>query len=294
MKRTILLLTAAILAAPLALIAQSGPSSDSSSVTAAPVAPEPNSDNGGGVTASPYGVAGDEERPLSRVGFEAGISALGIKFEGATNISSHFNVRAGYNFFNYSMNYTSDGITANGALNLSSAGVMLDVYPFHNSFHISPGVLVMNNNKITATVDVPAGSSFTVNDQTYYSANPNAATGATPVVGNGLLGLNTNKPAFTLKGGWGNIARRHGHWSVPFEAGVAFIGDPKVKVSFGGWACLDQAQTQCSDLSDPTNPIAIQVQSNLNAQVAKWTNDIDLLRFYPIGSVGLAYSFHTR
>lgn len=293
MKRTILLLTAAILAAPLALIAQSGPSSDSS-VSPASLVAESNSDSSAAVAPTPYGVSDSSERPLSRVGFEAGISALGIQLQGATNISSHFNVRAGYNFFNYSMNYTSDGINANGALNLSSAGVMLDVYPFHSSFHISPGLLVMNNNQITATVDVPAGTSFTVNGSTYYSANANAATGATPVIGNGLLGLNTNKPAFTLKGGWGNIARRHGHWSVPFEAGVAFIGDPKVKVSMGGWACLDQAQTQCSNLSDPTNPIAIQVQSNLNAQVAKWTNDIDLLRFYPIGSVGLAYSFHTR
>jgi hypothetical protein len=293
MKRTILLLTAAILAAPLALIAQSGPSSDSS-VSAAPAAAEPNSDSGGAVTPSPYGGPGDEERPLSRVGFAAGISALGIQVQGATNISSHFNVRGGYNFFNYSMNYTSNGINANGALNLSSAGVMVDVYPFHSSFHISPGLLVMNNNQITATVNVPAGTSFTLNGTTYYSANANAATGATPVVGNGLLGLNTNKPTFTLRGGWGNIARRHGHWSVPFEAGVAFIGDPKVKVSLAGWACADQAQTQCTDLTSPTDPIAVAAQSNLAAQVAKWTNDIDLLRFYPIGSVGLAYSFHTH
>jgi hypothetical protein len=254
MKRTILLLTAAILAAPLALIAQSGPSSDSSA-SAAPVAATLNSDNGGAVRPVPYGGGDDSERPLSRVGFEAGISPLGIQVQGATNIASHFNVRAGYNFFNYSMNFNSSGINANGALNLSSAGVMVDVYPFHSSFHISPGLLVMNNDQITATVDVPAGTSFTLNGTTYYSANANATTGATPVVGNGLLGLNTDKPAFTLKAGWGNIARRTGHWSVPFEAGVAFIGDPKVNVSLAGWA-----RRRHNALTFPAPPIPLPLQ----------------------------------
>lgn len=290
MKRIAIILTAAILAAPLALIAQSGPSPDSS-FTVETVAAESGSN--GAVTPPPYGGPAEPEKPFSRIGIGAGISALGIQVQAATNIGSHFNVRANYNFFNYGTDFTSSGIAANGTLNLSSAGVSLDVYPFHGSFHVSPGLLVMNNNKITATVDVPAGSSFTLDGTTYYSANANSGTGATPITGNGLLGLNTNKPAFTLKAGWGNIARRNGHWSVPFEAGVAFIGDPKVDVSLAGWACADQAQTECFNVADTTNPQAATIQSNLTAQVGKWTNDIDLLRFYPIGSIGLAYSFHT-
>lgn len=290
MKRTILILTAAILAAPLALIGQSGPSSESSS-SAGTVAVEASSS--GAVTSPSYGVPANSERPLSRVGIGVGVSPLGIQVQAATNVASHFNVRANYNFFNYGTNFTSSGITANGTLNLSSAGVSLDMYPFHSSFHVSPGLLVINNNKITATVNVPAGSNFTLDGTTYYSANANPGTGATPITGNGLLGLNTNKPAFTLKAGWGNIARRNGHWSVPFEAGVAFVGDPKVNVGLTGWACADQAQTECFDVADQTNPQAAAIQSNLTAQIGKWTNDIDLLRFYPIGSVGLAYSFHT-
>jgi hypothetical protein len=290
MKRIAIILTAAILAAPLALMAQSGPSSDSS-VTAGPVAAEAGND--GAVTPARYKGPDDSEKPLSRVGFGAGISPMGIQLQTAVNLTSHFNLSADGNFFNYATTFTSSGITATGALNMSSAGVSLDVYPFRSSFHVSPGLLVMNQNEIAATVNVPAGSSFTLDGTTYYSANANAATGATPITGNGLLGLNTNKPAFTLKAGWGNVARRTGHWSVPFDVGAAFIGDPTVKVNLTGWACADQAQTECTDLSNPTNPIAVAIQSNLTAQIGKWTNDIDLLRFYPIGSVGLAYSFHT-
>jgi hypothetical protein len=90
------------------------------------------------------------------------------------------------------------------------------------------------------------------------------------------------------------MVKSTGHWSFPFEVGVVFIGAPTVQASLTGWACLDQAQTQCSDLSSPTNPISQAVQSNLSAQLAKWTNDINPLKTYPILSGGVAYSFRIR
>ncbi|MDR3771867.1 MAG: hypothetical protein P4L26_00890, partial [Terracidiphilus sp.] len=102
------------------------------------------------------------------------------------------------------------------------------------------------------------------------------------------------KPAFTVTTGWGNMVKSTGHWSFPFEIGVAFIGAPSVNVNLSGWACTDQAQTQCSDISNPTNPIAQAVQSSLSTQVAKWTSDINPLKTYPIVSGGVAYSFRIR
>jgi hypothetical protein len=234
------------------------------------------------------------EGPLSQIAVSAGISPLGIQLQAATNLSGHLDVRGTGSFFNYSTNFNTSGIDATAKLNLSSVRASLDVYPFHSGFRISPGILLDNQNRVTAATDVPAGTSFTLNGQTYYSANANAATGATPVIGSGVLGLNTNKTAFTATAGWGNMARGNGHWSVPVEVGAAFIGAPTVKVNLAGWACYDQAQTECTDISNPTNPIAIAIQSNLTAQVAKWTSDMNPLKTYPIVSVGLAYSFHIR
>jgi hypothetical protein len=295
MKRTVLILTAAILAAPLALIAQSSPFSSSFSSSSL-VATDGSLDGGegGGQMASPVRMSAGSEAPLSRVAIGAGISPLGIQLQAVTNLSSHLNVRGTGSFFNYSTNFTTSGIEATAKLNLASARASLDVYPFRSGFRISPGILLDNQNQVTAATDVPAGTSFTLNGQTYYSANANAATGAVPVTGNGVLGLNTNKTAFTATAGWGNMARGNGHWSVPFEAGVAFIGAPSVKVNLAGWACNDQAQTECTDIANPANPIATAIQSNLTAQVAKWTSDLNPLKTYPIVSVGLAYSFHVR
>ena len=288
MKQTALLLSLSLLAAPSALMAQSY--SSSSSLVAAEASPE----GGAGQTALPAKGPRDSVGPFSRIALGAGLSPLGIQLQAATNLSSHFNLRATGNFFNYSTNFTNSGITATAKLNLASAGASVDVYPFRAGFRISPGLLFYNGNQLTATTAVPGGTSFTLNGTTYYSANANSTTGATPVNGNATLGLNTTKPAFTITTGWGNMIPRNGHWSFPFEIGVAVIGAPSVNVNLGGWACYDPAQTECTNISSTTNPIAIAIQSNLTAQVAKWTTDLNPLKTYPIVSAGVAYSFHIR
>lgn len=289
MKMSALLLAVAIMTAPLALTAQS--SSSSSSLVAAEAYPD------GGAAHMPSPVnrsSGVSEGLFSKIGIGGGVSPLGIQLQAATNLGSHFNLRGSGNFFNYSDNFTTNGISASAKLNLASAGAAVDIYPFRAGFRISPGLLFYNQNQVTASTSVPAGSSFTLNGTTYYSANTNAATGATPVTGTGTLGLNTSKPAFTITTGWGNMLPRNGHFSVPFEVGVAFIGAPSVNVNLGGWACYDQAQTECTNIASTTNPIAIAIQSNLAAQEAKWTSDLNPLKTYPILSVGLAYSFNIR
>lgn len=232
--------------------------------------------------------------PFSKMAIGTGISPMGIQLSLTTNLNSHFNVRPWGSFFNYSTNFTASGISANAGLNMTSSGTALDIYPFRLGFRVSPGVLFYNRNQVTATANVPGGTSFTLNGQTYYSANANTTTGAVPVNGNALLNLHTNNPAFTITTGWGNTLPRKGHWSFPFELGAAFIGAPSVKMNLGGWACYDQAQTMCTDISSTTNPIAIEIQSNLAAQVTKWTNDIEPLKTFPIATFGVAYSFGLR
>jgi hypothetical protein len=289
MNRSALFLTIALLAAPVALAAQS-PSFSSSLVAAEPVP-----DGGAGQAPSPFLTStGTSTTRLSRIGFGVGISPLGIQLEAATNLSNHLNLRGTGNFFSYSDNFTTDGINATAKLNLGSARASVDVYPFRHGWRISPGLLFLNQNQVTAAANVAAGTSFTLNGTTYYSAIANSATGATPVTGSGILGLNTNKPAFTLTTGWGNMVPRNGHWSFPFEIGVAFIGDPSVNVNLTGWACYDLAQTECTNIASPNNPIAFAIQSNLTAQEAKWASDLKPLNTFPIISGGVAYSFHLR
>jgi hypothetical protein len=78
------------------------------------------------------------------------------------------------------------------------------------------------------------------------------------------------------------------------ELGVALIGTPVVKMNLSGWACYDQAQTMCTNLADSADPNSVEIQDNLNAQVAKWNSDIEPLKTYPIASFGVNYSFRVR
>jgi hypothetical protein len=292
-----LILTAALLVTPLAIPAQSLDSlNSSSSNSSSSFSADDGAIRGGAATVTQHGpvFSGTSAGPLSRLSVGVGASTLGISPQLTTNINPHLNIRATGNLFNYSTNFTTNGIAATGKLNMQSVRTMVDIYPFHTGFRVSPGILFMNDNRLTATANVAAGTSFTLNDQTYYSANANTTTGATPIVGTGSLGLNTNRTAFAVTTGWGNTIPRNGHWAFPFEIGAAFVGKPSVNVNLGGWACYDQAQTLCTDISNKTNPIAIQIQDNLNAQVAKWTSDIEPLKTYPIVSFGVAYSFGIR
>jgi hypothetical protein len=232
--------------------------------------------------------------PFSRIAIGGNVSTLGPNLQITTNLASHLNLRATGNAFNYSTTFSTNGFDANAKLNMVSAGLSADIFPFRAGFRISPGVMVVNNNRISATALAASGTSFTFDDATYYSANTNAAAGTTPLNVAASLGLDTNKRAFTVTTGWGNTIPRKGHWSFPFELGVAFVGQPSLNVSLSGWACQDAALTQCGNVNDATNSTSQDIQSSLNMQIAKWKNDIDPLKTYPIISFGAAYSFRVR
>jgi len=212
--------------------------------------------------------------PFSRIAIGGSFNTLGPGIQITTNLADHFNLRATGNAFRYSTTFNSNGFDANAKMSMTNAALAADIYPFHLGFRVSPGIMLLNNNRVSANALAAGGTSFTFNDTTYYSANANAA--------------------FTLTTGWGNTIPRNGHLSFPFEVGVAFVGAPSVNVTLAGWACQDEAQTQCGDVTDPTNTTAQDIQTNLAAQITKWKSDLDPLKTYPVLSFGVAYSFPLR
>lgn len=224
--------------------------------------------------------------PLSRVAMGVGISPLGITLTAATNLNRYMNLRGTGNVFSYSINsFNTNGFNVTPKLDLASAGASLDFFPFPNhGFRVSPGVLFYNQNGATASFDVTGGTSFTLNDYTYYASSTN------PVRGSGTLGLHSNSPAFTATTGWGNvIPRSGGHWSFPFEIGAAFIGAPAVNIALTSGQVCDANGLNCVNVATDPN-----VQANLQAQIVKYRKDLDPLKTYPIVSFGVAYNFSVR
>jgi len=234
--------------------------------------------------------------PFSRVGIGADISPLGIGIKGAVVLNHYFDGRVMGNFFGFDTgNFDVDGFNVDAKLHMASAAAALDWYPFGSVWRISPGVMFFNGNQLSGTGTISSGSSFTLENQTYYSANANPVTGATPLVGTGALNLHHHNPAATATFGFGKfIPRSNRHWSFPSEFGVVFTGAPTIKVDITGWACVDARQTQCSNVADPTNPIAIQFNNNLQERINKWQIDLNKVTVYPIFSYGVVYSFNIK
>lgn len=225
-------------------------------------------------------------KPFSRLAVSGGIGLMGVNMQAAVNANRYINLRGTGNFFNYTVNNIStNGLNLNGKLNFAAAGASVDFYPFPNhGFRISPGALFYNQNALSANVTVAGGTSFTLNNVKYYASR------TSPITGNGGLGLNKTNPAFAITTGWGNtIPRNGGHWSVPFEVGVALTGAPAINVALtSGQACNAQGLNCVNVATDPN------VKANLDAQIAKYKNDLNPYPFYPIVSVGVGYSFNIR
>ena len=91
-----------------------------------------------GVSSSVMNPQAQPPRPASlrfRVLRLAGaLSPLGIDFQAAVNVNRFMNVRGVGNVFNYSLNNISvSGFNVNGKVNLASAGLSLDVFPWPQS-----------------------------------------------------------------------------------------------------------------------------------------------------------------
>ena len=216
--------------------------------------------------------------PFSAVGFQVKVGLAGVGFDMATPLGLRFNLRGGGSFFSYNATFTTDGIPVVGTLQFRSASASLDYFPFNNSFRISPGAILYNGNQVTATANIPGGTSFTLNDVDYTS-NP-----ANPV--NGTAGLSFGKKVDpTLTFGFGNMIPRKGaHWSIPVEVGAAYLGkSPEVSLNLQGSAC--QNGQGCGPINSGTN------LQNIYAQEVKINHDLSPLRFFPIISLGVSYSF---
>lgn len=236
-----------------------GPSASAAAVQPAPAAPP--------------------SHPLpSRIAVGVKVSLLGAGIEVATPVTYHTNVRFGFNAFSYGRGFSNDGINYNANLSFRSAETHFDWFPFAGGFHLSPGVMVYNGNKVTANASVAGGQQFTLNNVSYISSD------ATPVSGTGTVDFNKVAPTFLL--GWGNLLpRSHRHFSVPFEVGVVVAGSPKTTLNLTGFAC-DSTGVNCQSVA--TNST---IQSNVIAQQTKLNNDMSFFKAYPVISLGFGYKF---
>ena len=211
----------------------------------------------------------------SRIGAGIKVSTLGAGAEAAFEVSNHINIRGGVNYFSYGRNFTNSGINYGATLRLQSWEAHLDYFIGH-TFHVSPGLLIYNGNRLNANITVPAGQSFTLSNTDYISSATN------PVSGTGVLKFAKVAPSFMF--GFGNLVPRgRHHFSVNFEMGAVYQGAPMVGLNLVGTAC-DSSGANCQNVTTDSG-----IQSNIQAQQEKYNHDVSPFRFYPVISLGFGF-----
>ena len=245
-------------------------------VAAAPGLDESSSLTLGTPPAAPPPPNGDR---AAKIGIGAKVSLLGIGIEAATPLSRRINLRGGFNFLNYSRDFNNDGIHYDGQLSFRSGEAHLDWYPL-GGFHISPGVLFYNGNKVTGNASVSAGQTFTLGG-TQYESDP---TGTNPVTGTGQLTFPKAAPQILV--GFGNMLPRSGrHFGFNFEVGGEYQGSPTVGLNLQGTACNTSTGTCANAATDPG------IQSSIQAQEKKINHDLAPFKFFPQISLGFGINF---
>ena len=242
-------------------------------------------------------------KPFSSLAFGGGMSTMGINMQASTNLNRYMNLRGTGNYFNYTAsNLNINGFDVSGKVDLATAGASLDLFPFPNhGFRISPGVLFYNQNNLTAQGTLGVGNSITLAHQNIYTDTTN------PMTVGGYLDVNTNKQAFMITTGWGNVIPRRrqdqvsSHLTFPFEMGLAFTGVPTLNLNLTGDACMyttSKTTLTCDSLTDTTpGSVGVQAQNDLNTQLGIWRTDVNQHWYYkvtPIVSFGVSYSFNFK
>ncbi len=151
-------------------------------------------------------------------------------------------------------------------LKLQTVSLVGDLFPFANNFRISLGAM-FNGNKLTMKGQ-PSGGTFTVNDQTYTGAE----------VGSLDAKEDFNKAAPYFGIGYGRPINRG--LSLIFDAGIMFQGSPKSKIDVTCGTAAPQGSARCT-----------QLQSDAQAEQSRLDDSLHNLKYYPVISLGLAYTF---
>ena len=190
-------------------------------------------------------------------------STLGAGTEVTLGITSDLNLRTGVHLLSYGASTHKSGIPIAYDLSLRSLPLLLDWFPLDDGsgFRISSGVII-NNNKYTANAE-PAAS-YNIGSGVYTIAQTGKINGD----------VTFSKLAPYVGIGWGNPFTAESRLSFSFDLGIAFQGKPDVSMVASGPIAADPA-----------------FQANLRQEENDIKKEIDMFKYYPVISVGIAYMF---
>ena len=185
------------------------------------------------------------------IGVRAGTLGLGVEL--SYPISQRIGVRLNADAYNYSRTYNQGGIDYDGDAKLKTGSLLLDWFPFANNFRISAGP-VYNGNKLGLSTPT---TSLTINNNTYTAS----------------LDGQVDFKKYVPYAGIGYGRPIGSGLSLTFDLGVVFQGTPT------------------ATLNGTCTGTCAGFQNDVKAQEASLNDAIKNFRYYPVLTLGLAYTF---
>jgi hypothetical protein len=204
-------------------------------------------------------------------------STLGLGADVGVRLADHVNLRIGFSGFNYSRTVNDGNIPYVGVLRLRSLQVMADYFPGHGGFHLSPGLLLYDGNRVTANA-LFSKAQILSSGTNKFTSDPND-----PITGAARSSM--RKVAPMILAGFGSLVPRTRHFGVSVDFGVVFQGLPSTSFIMLGSAC-DPKGRNCSKVAADSD-----IQSDIRAGEQTMQDDLSIMRYYPIVSVSLGYRF---
>lgn len=196
------------------------------------------------------------------LGLRAGTLGLGVELSYA--VSQRVALRLGADTYSPKVvTRTQQDIDYDAQAKLRAGSLLVDWFPFANNFRISLGA-VLNRNKITATGKPDSNGQFTINGQTFNATDIGSLEAD--------VSFRKTVPYFGI--GYGR----------PINGGLSFISD--LGVMFQG-----VPKSTLTATCTPTTPNCAQLQSAVAAEQATLDDNLSRFKYYPVFSIGLAYTF---
>lgn len=201
-----------------------------------------------------------EEKNLAVAGR---IGTLGLGIEMFGNFHPKINARLGINKYTWDYDTEESDVEYDVELNLDSYEVLVDFYPFGDTFHLTGGFL-NNKNELNLDANIKEGETVEIGDREYTRAQAGTLKGK--------VDFDSFAPYIGL--GWGNPLLG-GRVHVIFDIGIVMQNEPSVSLSSTN-GLLSQNQTFKNELLKEENELE---------------DDLSDFKYYLVLSLGVTVNF---
>jgi hypothetical protein len=180
-----------------------------------------------------------------------------------TQVADNWNVRAEMTKNSTTVNETNDDLKVQAKLNLESAGIYGDYFPFAGTFRVTGGVMFKSPNG-SVTASPVTGTTATIGDVSYtFGANDNIT---------GTVKYPSTMPYLGV--GWGFGQLKEKGFKFGFDLGA-------------GFGSLKSSLKASQGLTNASATIA----ADLAAEEKKLNDKLNKVSFFPIVKISVGYSF---